>query len=100
MIGLEGTLPLFCEPNIVEKVLNLHFSSPAMWSIIAIQDLLAIDFNFTSLISNPNDERVNIPSVRHHYWKYRIPVTLEELLVSNDFTKRIRSLIEKSGRLH
>jgi len=27
-------------------------------------------------IENPTDERINIPAIRHHYWRYRIQVRM------------------------
>ena len=30
MIGLEGNLPLDCEPEVIERILGIHFASPAM----------------------------------------------------------------------
>ena len=100
MVGIEGTLPLFCEPYIVEKLLGLHFASPAMWVVVAIQDFFSLDFQLRSYIPNPIDERVNIPAVRHHYWRYRIPVPLEQLLDNSEWIEQIHGLLENTGRLH
>ena len=60
--------------------------SPAMWSIFQLQDILGIDES----LRNPNyqSERINIPAISNHYWRYRMHITLEHLLKQKYLTRR------------
>ncbi len=50
-------------------------------------------------LENPQDERINIPAVRHHYWRYRMQVKVEDLIENyRDFTAEISRAISQSGR--
>lgn len=73
-----------------------HLYSPAMWSIFQVQDLLGSDEPLRR--ENPADERINIPADPKHYWQYRMHLTLESLLQSNEFNESLRESILASGR--
>ena len=47
---------------------------------------------------NPADEQINDPSNPEHYWRYRMHMTLENLLAESDFNQRLKEKIEKAGR--
>jgi 4-alpha-glucanotransferase len=47
---------------------------------------------------NPNDERINVPADPHHYWKYRMHLTLEELIGEAAFNAAFREEVKASGR--
>jgi 4-alpha-glucanotransferase len=47
---------------------------------------------------NPNDERINIPANPHHYWRYRMHLTIEELTAEKGFNNEFRHEVEGSGR--
>jgi 4-alpha-glucanotransferase len=46
----------------------------------------------------PGDERINVPAIVPHYWRYRMHISLEDLLRENDFNRQIRDLIKENGR--
>jgi 4-alpha-glucanotransferase len=51
-------------------------------------------------IPNPEDERINVPAIRHHYWRYRIQVPVEDLIEKHkDFTNQVHALVAESGRV-
>ncbi len=95
-LGQWGEAPFFCEAWINRLIVIQHLYSPAMWSIFQLQDLLGIDAGIR--VENPNDERINIPADPKHYWRYRMHLSLEQLLASNDFNNDIASLVAQSGR--
>ena len=68
-----------------------------MLTIIPLQDWMAID----DTIKNPDCEmeRINIPAHTNHYWRYRMHISLEELLDAADFNKKVRTLISDADRL-
>ena len=47
---------------------------------------------------NPDEERINIPANPRHYWRYRMPLSIEKLLKKEAFNLKIKHLIEQSGR--
>jgi 4-alpha-glucanotransferase len=67
-----------------------------MWSIFQLQDLLGM--NETIRRENPNEERINIPANPQHYWRYRMHITLEELLKQKEFNEELKGYVVHSGR--
>jgi 4-alpha-glucanotransferase len=95
-LGQWGEAPFFCEPWINKAIVLQHLHSPAMWSIFQLQDILGMSEAFRR--ENPHDERINIPANSHHYWRYRIHLTLEELIKEKEFNEELKGYIESSGR--
>jgi 4-alpha-glucanotransferase len=95
-LGRPGVAPSKCEPWLCEAIIMQHLNSPAMWSIFQLQDLLGIDEQLRR--ANPADERINVPANPKNYWRYRMHLSLEELLAHSGFTERIHQLVEGSGR--
>lgn len=52
----------------------------------------------TLRLAQPDAERINIPANPKHYWRYRMHVSLEDLMKRNDFNYDITDLIAQSGR--
>lgn len=67
-----------------------------MLAILPLQDWLSMDGKLRR--ENPQEERINVPANSRHYWRYRMHLTLEELLEQEDFNRRIRRMIGESGR--
>ncbi len=95
-LGQWGTAPYFCEPWLNHIILQQHFHSPAMWSIFQLQDLLGISASLRR--ENPAEERINIPADPKHYWRYRMHITLEDLLAADSFNTEIQTLVQQSNR--
>ena len=96
VLGAWGEAPYFCEPWIAEQVVAMHLKSPAMLAILPLQDWLAMDGGLRR--DNPHDERINVPANSRHYWRYRMHLTLEELLASEELNRMIHQKIAESGR--
>ena len=47
---------------------------------------------------DPEAERINVPANPRHYWRYRMPMTLEKLLQEEAFNAKIRGMIESAKR--
>jgi 4-alpha-glucanotransferase len=95
-LGQWGDAPYYCEPNIVRSIITQHFYSPAMWSIFQVQELLGMSAELRR--ENPNDERINVPANPKHYWRYRMHLNMEDLVVNDVFNDDVKSLVEASGR--
>ncbi|MDR1517729.1 MAG: 4-alpha-glucanotransferase [Dysgonamonadaceae bacterium] len=90
MLGHDGVAPTDCTPNLCEEIIANHLCSNAMWVILPWQDWLSIDENLRR--ANPEDERINLPSDPENYWRYRMHISLEELLGQTDFNEKIKEL--------
>jgi 4-alpha-glucanotransferase len=95
-LGQWGNAPFFCEPWINRIILLQHLYSPAIWSILQLQDILGISEKLRR--DDPHAERINIPAVPRHYWNYRMHITLEQLLKEKDFNDELAGYVSASGR--
>jgi 4-alpha-glucanotransferase len=95
-LGQWGEAPRFCEPWINKAIVLQHLHSPAQWAIFQLQDIMGMSDQFRR--ENPHDERINVPADPHHYWRYRMHLTLEELLKEKEFNSAMRQEVEASGR--
>ena len=92
----HGEAPEDCTPDLCYLILNNHLKSPAMLTILPLQDWLSMDSELRR--ANPEDERINIPAVAQHYWQYRMHLTLEDLINKESFNTRIQTMLENAGR--
>jgi 4-alpha-glucanotransferase len=95
-LGRPGIAPDRCEAWINQAIVDQHLSSPAMWSILQLQDLLGADENLRR--PNPQDERINVPADPNNCWRYRMHLTIEALLKAAGFNERIREAVAQAGR--
>ena len=95
LLLVTGETPAEASPETIATILQHHLASPAMWSIFAIQDLLALDEKLRP--KDPASERINVPGTLH-YWRYRLPVTLEKLGKAKAFNERLAGMVKHSGR--
>jgi 4-alpha-glucanotransferase len=95
-LGQWGDAPFFCEPWINKAVVIQHLYSPAMWSIFQLQDLLGMSEFLRR--ENPHDERINVPANPRNYWKYRMHLSLEDLIKSKGFNEELKTHVHASGR--
>ncbi len=96
LLGLTGEAPKECEPWLCEKIVKDHLDSPAMLTILPLQDYLSLDGSLRA--PDPHSERINIPADSRHYWRYRLHIPLESLLKATPFNSRLKDLISHSGR--
>lgn len=92
----NGPAPMFAEPWICEKIIDLHLKSPSMLCILPLQDWLSIDGQLRR--EDPREEQINVPANSRHYWRYRMHLTLDQLASARLFNERMTELISESGR--
>ena len=95
-LGQWGPAPNHCEAWINKAILLQHLYSPAMWAVFQLQDLLGM--NETIRRDDPHIERINIPANPKHYWRYRMHLSLEQLIKEKDYNHELRDYIETAGR--
>lgn len=96
VLGEPGEAPYYCEPWVCDKIVELHLKSPSILCILPLQDWLACDGDIRR--KDPREEQINVPANPRHYWRYRMHVTIEELIGSQSFNSSIKEMIEESGR--
>ncbi len=96
VLGEYGQAPAQAPGYICEKILRMHLESPSMLALISLQDWQSMDETLRA--PNPEAERINIPAHPHHYWRYRMNITLEELLQKDWFNNKIKEMITKTER--
>lgn len=74
-------------PGACEAYLREHTASPAMLAVLPLQDWLAVDAGLRRRVAA--EEQINIPAIPDHYWRYRMHLTLEEMLKSETLTDKI-----------
>ena len=95
-MGNYGKAPDECEPWICRDILMQHLYSPAMLSIFQLQDIFGTSEKLRR--ENAEEERINVPADVEHFWRYRIHLTLDELIRNKEFSKEIKKYITESGR--
>jgi 4-alpha-glucanotransferase len=95
-LGHWGEAPEKAETWICKEMINQHLHSPAMWVVIPIQDLLAMDDSLR--LSDPNAERINEPANPRHYWRYRMHLSVDELMKAKEFNALLQNMIKESNR--
>lgn len=91
-----GEAPPTCDAWINREIVQQHLSSPAMWSIFQLQDLMGIDAALR--YPDPHEERINIPANPRHYWRYRMHLLLEQLQQADVFNNELRQMVGAAGR--
>ncbi|MDR2389618.1 MAG: 4-alpha-glucanotransferase [Tannerellaceae bacterium] len=96
VLQLPGEAPGECSAALAEHILARHLEAPSMLTIIPLQDWLAADDRLKR--KDGHAERINVPANATHYWRYRMHVTIEELLEADSLNEKIISLIRNNGR--
>ena len=96
MLHEGGSAPFYAEPWICERIIDMHLYSPAMLTILPLQDWLSIEGNIRR--ENPLEEQINVPANSRHYWRYRMHLELEMLNEKTEFNNYLLGKITNSGR--
>jgi 4-alpha-glucanotransferase len=91
-----GAAPFFAEPWICDRIVSMHLQSPSILAILPLQDWLSINGELRR--KDPREEQINIPAESKHYWRYRMHLSLEDLLSQTEFNNYLKEKIESCGR--
>ena len=92
----DGQAPHPMPTDIAEEIVSRHLESPSMLCLLSLQDWLAIDEKVR--YPNPEAERINVPANPRHYWRYRMHLTIEQLMARTALNEKIRGLVKSYGR--
>lgn len=96
MLYHEGNAPHPLPGWLARDIVSRQLASPSMLCVLSIQDWLAMDERIR--LDDADAERINIPANPRHYWRYRMHISLENLMADKSFTESIRNLIVQNGR--
>jgi 4-alpha-glucanotransferase len=92
----DGAAPHPMPGWLCKEVVARHLMSPSMLCLLSLQDWMSIDENLR--LSDQNAERINIPANPRHYWRYRMHMTIEQLLNADEFNREVMILIKQGNR--
>ena len=81
---------------LAKDIVSRHLTSPSMLCLVSFQDWMSIDEKLR--LPDENAERINIPANPRHYWRYRMHLTIEQLMKADELNNEIITLILQSGR--
>ena len=81
---------------LAREIVVRQMQTPSMLCIVQLQDWLATDERIRQV--DPTDERVNVPANPFHYWRYRMPMTIESLKADRDFVNSIKDIVSETER--
>lgn len=92
----DGAAPHPAPGWLCEEIVSAHLFCPSVLTLLSLQDWLSMDENLR--LPDATAERINIPANPRHYWRYRMHMTVEDLINANEFNEKVRNLIENCGR--
>ena len=97
VLGGWGDYPTEAPGWLCDSIVLKHLLGNSMLCILSLQDWLSI--NEEVRYPDADAERINVPANPRHYWRYRMHLTLEQLMQCTTLNDRIRDMIGKSGRM-
>jgi len=97
ILNKSDNVPFSCTSEVAIKVLENIFLSNSMFTILPLQDILAMNDAFVT--ENPAEERINNPANPHHFWCYRMLIDLSSLLKNKDFNFLLKNMLKESNRI-
>lgn len=98
VLGGWGDYPTEAPGWLCDSIVLKHLLGNSMLCILSLQDWLSI--NEEVRYPDADAERINVPANPRHYWRYRMHITIEDLMQCTTLNDRIRDMIEKSGRIN
>ena len=96
MLQKQGRAPEQLPAHLAEEIIARHLYCPSMLCMLSIQDWLAMDGELRS--KSPREERINVPSDPYNRWKYRMHITIEDLLEADKYNNKVKTMIQRSKR--
>ena len=96
MLYHEGPAPHPLPGDVAKEIVTAHLMSPSMLCLLSLQDWLSIDERLR--LPDANMERINIPANPRHYWRYRMHLTIEQLMRADNLNNEISELVKRGGR--
>lgn len=85
-----------CPVDTCRSIVWDHLASGAMLAIFPLQDWFSL--NEAYRVPDTAEERINVPANPKNYWRYRMHVTLDQMIADEDFNRYLSETISASGR--
>ena len=96
MMQREGRAPQQLSAPMAEEIIARHMYCPSMLCLLSIQDLLSMDAMLRA--KDVRAERINEPYDSYNQWKYRMNVTIEQLMEARQFNQKLHTMVLRSRR--
>ena len=96
MMQREGRAPQQLSAPMAEEIIARHMYCPSMLCLLSIQDLLSMDAMLRT--KDVRAERINEPYDSYNQWKYRMNVTIEQLMEARQFNQKLHTMVLRSRR--
>ncbi len=96
MLHRGGAAPHPLSGWLAKEIVMRHLTSPSMLCLLSLQDWLSMDEKLR--LPDADAERINIPANPRHYWRYRMHMTIEQLMAADEFNTNLKEMISQSGR--
>ena len=96
MLQKQGRAPEHLPAHLAEEIIARHLYCPSMMCMLSLQDWLAMDGELRS--KHPREERINVPSDPYNRWKYRMHLSIDDLLKADRYNNKVRTMITRSRR--
>ena len=96
MLQKQGRAPEQLPAHLAEEIIARHLYCPSMLCMLSLQDWLAMDGELRS--KNPREERINVPSDPYNRWKYRMHLSIDDLLKADKYNNKVKTMIQRSKR--
>ena len=96
VLGHWGEVPASAPGSICEEIVRQHLQCPSLLCILSFQDWLSMDEELR--YPDAQAERINVPANPRHYWRYRMHLTLEDLMKNAKFNNKLRDMIDETNR--
>ena len=96
ILGHWDETPQAASGAICEEIVRRHLECPSALCILSFQDWTSMDEEVRC--PDTEAERINIPSVPRHYWRYRMHLSIEALTECDRLNEKISALIDQNER--
>ena len=96
MLYRSGDAPHPLPGWLAKDIVSRHLTSPSMLCLLSLQDWLSTSEKYR--LPDADAERINIPANPRHYWRYRMHLTIEQLLAADDLNADLQEMITNSSR--
>lgn len=91
-LWLDGGIPSQCSDEVIRRAVEKTLDSNSLLALLPLQDVLALKSEFAEIQRSAPD------LIAQEDFRYRTPVTIEELVDNGSFVCFLRALFEQAGR--
>ena len=94
VLGRRDTAPHPLPCWLARDIISRNLLAESMLCVMSLQDWLAISDELRH--PDPNAERINIPANPHHYWRYRMHLSIEDMMHNHRFCDDVAEMTRRA----